>query len=371
MSNNNQTFVKTFSRRAQSTENQSVVASGTQQTTELEVKAGAEERITRVDQPEDVTLNRQLNTQQNEISKQPNQTAYVTEAFCIAGVTAPRQPITHESGNSVVDHPADLPSVATTGIPETKRFDPESHGPPTPHHRLGKNPDESRQVSTHSIEPFRAVWEVDVFDLPPNVADLFFDGKRFQQIAERMSEAVSAGLQSILITSSQSGEGRSSVAIGIAMSAAASGIRVALVDADTEKPTLADDLHLELQYGWVDTVRGGLPIKEIAVHAVEDGVTLIPLMSPNGQTAATSFEVTRLVDTLKSKFDLIVIDGPSSRSPNSFQVATAVDTAIIVRDVTRTDGKAVEEISFQMQQAGIRGVGVVENFVSAGPKPRT
>ena len=211
--------------------------------------------------------------------------------------------------------------------------------------------------------PFQAVWEVDVFDVPTPVADLFFEGALFQQIAEQMSEAVGSGLRTVLVTSARPGEGRSSVAIGTAMAAAAAGIRVALVDADTESPSLADELRLELQYGWVDVIRRGLPIKEIAVQAIEDGVTLIPLMPPGVRQAATAFEMVQLVDLLKSNFELIILDGPTSLSKCLQPCASKVDSAIIVRDVTQSNELAVSDLARSLQAAGVRGVGVVENFV--------
>ncbi len=223
--------------------------------------------------------------------------------------------------------------------------------------------EEAANESGATYVPFQAVWEVDVFDVPTPVADLFFEGALFQQIAERMSDAVSSGLRSVLVTSAKPGEGRSSVAIGMAMAAAASGIRVALVDADSESPSLADELRLELQYGWVDVIRRGLPIKEIAVQAVEDGVTLIPLMPPGVRPAATGFEMVQLIDLLTSNFELIILDGPTSLSNGLHQCAAKVDSAVIVRDVTRSDELAVCELSNRLQEAGVRGVGVVENFV--------
>ena len=177
-----------------------------------------------------------------------------------------------------------------------------------------------------------------------------------------MSDAIDSGLNSVIVTSAQPGEGRSSVAIGLAMAAAAAGKRVALVDANLELPKLADELRLELQYGWVDTIRAGLPIKEVAVHAVEDGVTLIPLMPPKGKNAATGYEVVQLVDLLKDKFELIILDGPTSQSSQIHQCVSAVDSAIIVRDMTRTDTLAINEFSYRLRESGIQGVGVVENF---------
>jgi Mrp family chromosome partitioning ATPase len=224
-------------------------------------------------------------------------------------------------------------------------------------------PSDLEQVGpTMGLKPFQAVWEVDVLDVPTTVADLFFEGRLFQQIAERMSDAIDSGLNSVIVTSAQPGEGRSSVAVGLAMAAAAAGKRVALVDANLEQPKLADELRLELQYGWVDTIRAGLPIKEVAVHAVEDGVTLIPLMPPKGKNAATGYEVVQLVDLLKDKFELIILDGPTSQSGQIHQCASAVDSAIIVRDMTRTDTLAINDFSYRLREAGVQGVGVVENF---------
>ncbi|MDB4645287.1 exopolysaccharide biosynthesis protein, partial [Rubripirellula sp.] len=134
------------------------------------------------------------------------------------------------------------------------------------------------------------------------------------------------------------------------------------VDANVEQPNLADELRLELQYGWVDTIRAGLPIREVAVHAVEDGVTLIPLLPPRGKNVATGHEVAQLVELLKEKFELIILDGPTSQSSQIQQCASAVDSAIIVRDMTRTDTLAINEFSYRLRESGVQGVGVVENF---------
>lgn len=303
-----------------------------------------------------VTTHRSTLDEQTASSLQHIHTAYAT-AYADLTV-APIQPAPAEEVTPVpavaeppvqypiVDPPQDVEQPAPIGVSDV-RIDPPAVGANEP----------------HAITPIQAVWEVDVFDVPATVADLFFEGRLFQQIAKRMSDAVSTGLRSILVTSTKAGEGRSSVAIGFAMAAAAAGIRVALVDADTEDPTLADDLRLQLEYGWVDTVRGGLPIKEVAVHAVEDGVTLIPLMPPHGRTAATGFEIVQLAELLKNKFELVVIDGPAGNSPNIHQCASVVDSTVIVRDASRTDTLAINEFSYRLRESGAQGVGIVENFV--------
>lgn len=228
-------------------------------------------------------------------------------------------------------------------------------------------------ASLAAIE-FRAVWEVDVFDVPTTVADLFFEAGLFQDLSSHLREAVANGMRSMMVTSVQSGEGRSSVAIGIAIAAAAAGVRVALLDADLDDPTLADDFRLELEYGWLDTIRRGLPIKEVAVHAVEDAVTLIPLMprfSGTGRSQADdrsdqppmAAEAVRMIELLKTKFDLVVIDGPAGSFGGIGALVGRVDSAIVVHDPTRTDDGLVSQYCEQLRAAGVQGVGLVENFV--------
>ena len=213
---------------------------------------------------------------------------------------------------------------------------------------------------TNSFDP---AWEVDVFDVPAIAADLFFEESFFETIAKHMRDAVDDGLRSLIVTSAQAGEGRSTIALGIALAAAATGLRVALVDGDTEEPTLADDLRLDLEYGWVDAIRGGLPIDQIAVHSVQDGVTLIPLIRAKQESsAATADEVGQLMNALQERFDLAIIDGPTSAMPRIQQFAPLVDTVVIARDATRTNVATINELSCRLQESGVKGVGIVENF---------
>ena len=212
--------------------------------------------------------------------------------------------------------------------------------------------------------PFQAAWEISVLDVPKMVADLFFRESLFQDLSDRMADAVAGEMKTVLVTSAQHGEGRSSVAVGIALAAGAAGLRVALVDADFEQPTLADDFRLDIEYGWLDTIRAGLSIREVAVLAVEDAVTFIPLVDHERTKPVTSDEVSMLVETLEDHFDLIVIDAPMGTSHHLQTLAGKVDSAIIVRDAARTKAADVEDFAGWLTKSGVQGVGVVENFVS-------
>lgn len=209
---------------------------------------------------------------------------------------------------------------------------------------------------------FRAVWEVDRFEMPEAVTSLFLNTTLFEQLGDQMSEASSNGLGSVLITSAKAGEGRSTTAVGTALAAAAAGLRVALIDADAQQPTLADDLRLDLEYGWLDALRGNLPLEEVSVYSIEDRLTLVPLMPPPGKTAATIGEIDDLVRQVRKKFDLVLLDGPFGPQSILSQSVTAIDTALIIRDVARTTAEEVNEMSQHLRASGVRGIGMIENF---------
>ena len=212
------------------------------------------------------------------------------------------------------------------------------------------------------LPTFKAVWEVDSFEIPRTVSELFDDNALLEQLAERMTAAIGTGLRTVLVTSARSGEGRSSVAMGLALAAAGRGNRVALLDADVTQPTLADDLRLDVQYGWVDALRGGLPVEEVSVHAIKDQLTLIPLMTPHAATAATDQEIESVILRLRKSFDLIVIDGGVSGIGGTDWSTRAIETALIVRDRSRTDADEIYRLSYRLREAGVRGIGLVENF---------
>ena len=208
-------------------------------------------------------------------------------------------------------------------------------------------------------------WEVDQFEIPRHVAQLFFDETFFEQLAERMQEAVNSGLHSMLVTSAHEGEGRSTVAIGVALAAAAGGMRVALVDCDIVKPTLIDDLCLDVEHSWLDAVRSNQSLGEVAVHGVEDSVTFFPLMPVGGASnkKVDRDDLCKFTADLKQSFDLVVVDGPANGTVESGWLAEILDSAMIVRDAVNTSDDETNKVADELLRSGIQGIGIVENFV--------
>lgn len=208
-----------------------------------------------------------------------------------------------------------------------------------------------------------ANWEVDAFAIPSSVADLFFDESFFHSIAEHLRQSVQSGLRNVMITSIDAGAGRSTVAIGTAIAAAAAGLTVALVDLDIESPDLADTLRLETESDWLTAIRHGDPLESISVASIEDNVTLVPLSPTDGRSLpVTSMEIDRLMTKLSGCFDLVIFDGCPVGSWSCGRAASAVDSSLIVRDARTQTQEQIAEAAQALRFQGVRGIGVVDNF---------
>ena len=231
------------------------------------------------------------------------------------------------------------------------------------------------QPAPHS---FTAVWEVDGFEFSDTLIALFGDVSLIKSIGFPLDRAVSEGLQTLLITSIEQGAGRTTVATGIAIAAATAGLRVALVDATMATApaseadngsSLTDALNLEIQYGWIEAIRGGISIEETAIHSIEDQLTVLPLVVPMAGLPPTSDEFARVIQTLRQSFDLIVIDGPPCTEAAFRPLVSgrpdtpSIDAAILVQDMRQASADQANRVMETLRRDGITGLGMVQNFV--------
>jgi len=224
------------------------------------------------------------------------------------------------------------------------------------------------------FKPFSPVWEVDAFEFSDTIVGLFGDLSLMKSIGFPLDRAVSEGLQTLLITSEHRGAGRTTVAAGIAIAAATAGLKVVLVEASTAinasvPNSLADSLNLEIQFGWLEAVRGGISIEETAIHSIEDQLTVLPLVLPMSGMAPTCDEFGRMIRTLRQGFDLVVIDGPPYDEPafrsllSTQSSRSPIDAAIMVQDMRDLNADLTSRLMDSMRQDGITGLGLVQNFV--------
>jgi receptor protein-tyrosine kinase len=138
-----------------------------------------------------------------------------------------------------------------------------------------------------------------------------------------------------LMTGSSPAEGKTTSAIGLAAALAHGGSRVILIEADLRRPTIAQTLDLELEYGTEDVILGRVELPEALTVAEFDGWALrvLAVRRPGaGHADRLSPSVARrLITEARSMADFVVIDSPPLTDvSDALPLANLADEVLIV-----------------------------------------
>jgi capsular exopolysaccharide synthesis family protein len=126
-----------------------------------------------------------------------------------------------------------------------------------------------------------------------------------------------AGLRSLVVTSALAGEGKSTIALGLAISAARLHQRVLLIDADLRRPSLHQQLDLPNGYGLSTLLTRQTSFRQSSEMQPSHRYTDLPLSiltsgpAPTDPAQLLSAErMGDLMQALEQAYDLIIIDAP-------------------------------------------------------------
>lgn len=161
------------------------------------------------------------------------------------------------------------------------------------------------------------------FENDPSTTDhpLVTQGDQYSHRAESFRQLrthlhftnISGGAQSVVVSSSIPGEGKSTTAVNLAIMLAESGARVLLVDADLRRPKVADYLGLEGSVGLTGVLSHSVAFED-AVQAWGRGGILHVLTSgtpaPNPSELLGSPSMEKLIATFETQYEVVIIDAP-------------------------------------------------------------
>lgn len=181
---------------------------------------------------------------------------------------------------------------------------------------------------------------------------------RFQDAAE--------SLGSIVVTSARPGEGRTTVAIALALHLARddAGSRVALVDADLHRPSIATRVGIDGSVGLTSVLTGETPLPQALQPWGADNLRVLPCGPAPSSPSATirSEAMAGLLAELVEEFDIVVVDGPSLLSHvDGAILAKRGGSTLVVAGAYQLRRDDLTEALAGLEVIGTRVLGIVLN----------
>lgn len=171
--------------------------------------------------------------------------------------------------------------------------------------------------------------------------------------------------RAVVVTSARPEEGKTSTTMNLAISLAQTGQRVLLVDCDLRRPQLASTLGLERSVGLVTALLGTAPLEDCIQRHSDSGVDVLTSgpVPPNPAEVLQSETSKKLLDRLRSMYDMVVIDAPPLLPvADAAVLAHQVDGAILVVRHGYTTKGEVAAAKERLVGVGARLLGVTVNM---------
>jgi capsular exopolysaccharide synthesis family protein len=173
----------------------------------------------------------------------------------------------------------------------------------------------------------------------------------------------------VLVTSCEPGDGKSTVALNLAIVLTQQGRKVLLVDADLRRPRLHKTVGLDNAVGLSSYLSGNAAIADLAHETEIPGLRVITSgpIPPNPSELLGSPRLDALLDDyLKANgFDHLIVDSPPLLSvADSIVLSTRTDSTVVVVRAGSTRRESLTQSVVRLRQSRANVVGAVLNAVA-------
>lgn len=187
----------------------------------------------------------------------------------------------------------------------------------------------------------------------------------FRQLRTNLKFAnVSGQADTVLITSSLPGEGKSTTATNLAIALAQAGQSVCLVDADLRRPMIHEYLGLDRTLGLTTALVGSADINDLLQQWGEDNLFILAAgqIPPNPSELLGSVEMKLLLQRLEQAFDIVIVDAPPLLPVTDAAVLSQhVGGVVLVIGSQKIKHQDLEKSLNALSMVGARLLGVVLN----------
>jgi capsular exopolysaccharide synthesis family protein len=202
------------------------------------------------------------------------------------------------------------------------------------------------------------------------------DAEAFQTLRTSLTYfTVDTKLKSVLITSPGEQEGKSTVAVRLALAAAHAGLDVVLVDADMRRAGATAKLGANTQVGLGLALAEQRPVESVLItwplaSNAAGRLRVLPAGPPPPNPAAliSSEAMRSLIRTLEDQADLVIIDSPAALAvSDAVPLMQSVSGVLLIARMNRSSRETVNRLQKMILSAHGHLLGTVATGVTAGP----
>ena len=202
--------------------------------------------------------------------------------------------------------------------------------------------------------------------------DMFIHENRRSHVAEAFRAvrtnllfmSTTRPLNSLMITSADPSEGKSTIAINTSVAMAISGSKVLLVEADMRRPRLRKTFGLDGERGLTTCLAGTGSIAEDVQHSDVENLHVLPCgpLPPNPAELLHTERFMTVKAEMESVYDIVIFDSPPVNPvADALVLGGKVDACLLVVRAHRTSRHALQNALRQLQDVGIPILGSVLN----------
>jgi hypothetical protein len=186
---------------------------------------------------------------------------------------------------------------------------------------------------------------------------------RYAELLESLLGAVmdkgSAGPTALLLLGTRNEAGTTNVLLNVAITAARQGLRVVVIDANLRRPAIAARLGLAPAPGLTEVLAEERTVAEALRTTEQANLSVLTAGSPT-PTLATTEAIRWLLNELRGRFDLVLVDGPRWDGRTvAAALAGASDAVFLVVPRNEADSPPAKDLVRTLPEQGVRLAGCI------------
>lgn len=229
-------------------------------------------------------------------------------------------------------------------------------------------------TSVKTMEDVEKYLQVPVLAVIPQDVGLLVDSKGPSPDAEAYRilrtniefKRKDASENAITVVSGGAGEGKSTTILNLAYICAQGGYSTLIIDGDLRRPRLHTYLGLTSRVGLSNYLTTDAPLEAVVVKTQVENLYFMPsgVLPTDAADILNSKRMTEMISTVKSRFDMVLIDSPPILGVSDASVISSeVDHTIMVVQHRKLPRKMLQRVRQSVENVGGNVIGVVLNNV--------